>query len=192
MYGRYGRRYTKEDDKYLAIIVTAFCIFVGLILFFAAISGTVKCAKLFKGKDFLPIEAECINSEHRWQHRRGRRGSRKVYDNEFSYEVNGETYTVTFYSEPSPMTGETGTLYYDPNDPEVVSPYRNIADWFMSTGMYLYLFAVLVEGVGLIIVFIFIKHTGITIGKGKEKSVGTVINNDLDFLDNDDYFQNKY
>lgn len=165
-----------------------FAVFGGFLLLLYAIGNKWECKSLFQGKDFIPVDTVCIKSESRQMPVMGiGKEYENVYNNEFSYEVNGQKYSVIFYAESSDKIGETGLLYYNPDKPSIASPYRNESDWFYSTGMFLYIIAFAIIILGFICMYIpFIvkwKQERMIIKRNQEEllgHIGTVINDDFD------------
>ena len=73
-------------------------------------------------KEFKPVTVKCIVSE-KHQYSTVRRRKSTWYTNTYEYIVNEKTYTRVYYAEQTP--GKDKLLYYNPNDPEVLSEYSN-------------------------------------------------------------------
>lgn len=197
MYRNYSRLAGTIKVKDWKAFVILLCLIGGVFQFLSAVGSNIKCLTVFKDGNYLPTDAVCTESRSQLRKRRGSRGHHTVYNNTYTYNVDGEEYTVTFRGQSSDMAGKTVVLYYKPGDPEAVATYQSTADWFFEVGFLKYLYAVVLLAIGLIGGYVYSKRYGSLTGEqsGWEErtgGVGTVINDDLDFLDNDDYFQNKY
>lgn len=187
MFGRYTRSIQIKDWKAYIILL---CIVGGIFQLLSTIGSNMKCLSVFKDGDYLPTDAACVDSSVRYRRRLGSRARHRVYNNTYRYYVDGEEYKVTLYSQPSDMWGKTGVLYYKPDDPTAVATYKSTADWFFEVGFLKYLFSVVMIAIGLVGGRIYLKKQGYGIGDSIERMAGggTVINDDMDFLDDNDSY----
>lgn len=195
-YSRLGGKIEVKDWKAFVILL---CLIGGAFQFLSTVGSNIKCLTLFKDGNYLQTDAVCTNTSTSRRRRSGsRRGARHtVYHNTYTYNVDGEEYTVTFRNQRSSMAGQTAVLYYKQGEPEAVATYGSTMEWFMEVGMLKYIYSIVLLAIGLIGGYVYSKRYGSLTGERSEweektGSVGTVINNDLDFLDHDDYFQDKY
>lgn len=197
MYRNYSRLTGTIKVKDWKAFVILLCLIGGVFQFLSAVGSNIKCLTVFKDGNYLSTDAVCTDSRSQLRKRRGSRGHHTVYHNTYTYNVDGEEYTVTFRNQQSNMAGQTVVLYYKQGDPEAVATYGSTLEWFFEVGFLKYLYSVVLLGIGLIGGHVYSKRYGSLTGERSEweertDGVGTVINNDLDFLDNDDYFQDKY
>lgn len=180
-YSGLTRRIEVKDWKAFVIIL---CLVCGAFQFLSAVGSHIKCLTVFKGGNYLQTDAVCTKSE-KW-HRRsfGSKARHTVYDNTYTYNVDGEEYTVEFENQRSGMAGQTAVLYYKQGDPKAVATYGSTMEWFMEVGFLKYIYSVVLLAIGLIGGYVYSKSQGGLIGNQEQKptGIGTVINDDIDFL----------
>ena len=122
-------------------------------------------------KEFTPTHATCIDSDYRSRSRH--RSS--SYTNTYQYIVDNQTYTVTYKGERS--RGSSTTLYYNPNNPSLVSKYANYEEARANNVLW-FVFALVGQGV---IIFFAVK----AVRQQKENSienVGVVVSDDFNYV----------
>ncbi len=93
---------------------------LGIFLYFCGVLGEQQA--LFEDvKEFKPVAVKCIASEKiEYGLYRNRR---KWFQNTYEYVVNEKTYTRVYYAERT--VGKDKILYYNPNNPEILSKYSS-------------------------------------------------------------------
>ncbi len=158
-----------KDNKFVYLCIWQFLIIAITIL---KINTLNDYKELYQDvKEFAPTHATCIDSDYRSRSRH--RSS--SYTNTYQYVVDNQIYTVTYKGER--RRGSSRTLYYNPNNPSLVSKYANYEEARANNVLW-FVFVVIVQGV---IIFFAVK----AMQKQKEEEIGNssvVITDDFNFV----------
>ncbi len=167
----------KKKMNQLTLIIFIQMVVIGIFVHFCWVLGGQQA--LFNDvKEFKPVTVKCVMSE-RQQHSTVNRSNTSWYTNKYEYVVSEKTYTRVYYGEQTP--GEDKLMYYNPNDPEVLSEYSSYSAAMISNLGWILLSAF---GQGVVVVYILRVMKNMnnkTYLKEATNHVGVVIEDDFDF-----------
>lgn len=169
------------------VMVTLVIVFQVLaVILFWNIGFEIKYQMLIfqDGKEFSPVEAQCVNSTRRESYVNSEFRFR-YYNNTYQYEVNGKLYSVTFMDETfmdKNFTGGNEIIYYHPDNPNICSKFMSISEVWKHYSLWV------VIGILLQAVVIYYAVTAFIKGrqcKMMSQSIGVVLQDDMDFVINE-------
>ena len=120
---------------------------IGTFVYFCCVLGEQK-AKFSEVDEFKSVFLNCTETE-KYKIGTIRRGRRTVYSNKYEYVVDGETYTVVFYAETAP--GNQKVMYYNPNDPKILSKFKTYSEAISGCYIWIILSAL---SQGIVVIYI--------------------------------------
>ncbi|MBO5087042.1 MAG: hypothetical protein J6C01_00080 [Lachnospiraceae bacterium] len=150
---------------------------IGIFLYFCGVLGEQQA--LFKdAKEFKPVTIKCVASEKN-QYRTVKRQT-TWYENTYEYLVNEKTYTRVYYAENTP--GKDKLMYYNPNNPEILSEYSSYSTAVIDNFGWILLSA-LAQGIVVVYALRVVKKmNNNTYLHDATQSVGVVLEDDYEFI----------
>ncbi|MBR3834355.1 MAG: hypothetical protein IKJ73_08550 [Lachnospiraceae bacterium] len=140
-------------------------------------------------EEFEAVKVECVHREKSTY--RTVKSKLTLYTNTYEYVVDGVTITKVESGERKP--GESKYMYYNPNNPEILSEYKSYSDAIKSLSGWIVL-ASFIQGVIIVLIIRAVKTSLGIEPKEKivkpKKVVGYVVKDEYDFL-NDEPLENN-